>query len=134
MARLRVALIRLTAQRWVVLLVVAYLVVEPVATVVGVATEGVTGELDQAGEWGAVLGVSASALVAGVLSIRAAFLLRRDRRAAFRLFKLALLVDLLFGQIFNFTVNQFDAVTGLAVDLLLLAVVTAEHRRLVRES
>ena len=40
MARLRVALIRLTAQRWVVLLVVAYLVVEPVATVVGVATKG----------------------------------------------------------------------------------------------
>lgn len=83
---------------------------------------------------GAVLGVSASALVAGVLSIRAAFLLRDDRRAAFRLFKLALLVDLLFGQIFNFTVNQFDAVTGLGVDLLLLAVVTAEHRRLVRDS
>lgn len=132
--RLRDALVRLTAQRWVVLLVVAYLVVEPVATVVAVATEGVTGELDQLGEWGAVLGVSASAVVAGVLSIRAAFLLRNDRRAAFRLFKLALLVDLLFGQIFNFTVNQFDAVTGLAVDLLLLAVVTAEHRRLVRQS
>lgn len=51
-ARLRDALVRLTAQRWVVLLVVAYLVVEPVATVVVVTTEGVTGELDQAGEWG----------------------------------------------------------------------------------
>ncbi|MFI0791876.1 hypothetical protein ACH4OY_04110 [Micromonospora rubida] len=122
----------LTAQRWLVSLVVIYLVAEPALTLIGVLLDGVTGELDQEREWGAVLAVSASALVTAVLSVTAAVWLRRDRADAFRLFKLAILVDLLFGQIFNFTVNQFGAVTALGVDLLLLAVVTAEHRRLSR--
>ena len=61
-----------------------------------------------------------------------ALLLPSDQVRAFRLFKLALLVDLLFGQIFSFTVNQFGAVFALGVDLFLLAVVTAEYRRLCR--
>ncbi|MEV4491054.1 hypothetical protein AB0K04_13155 [Micromonospora coxensis] len=130
LARLRAWAIRLITARRVVSLVVVYLIVEPVVTVVAVAVDGVTGELDEAREWGAVLGVSASALVAAVLGIRAAFLLRRDRPGAFRLFKLALLVDLLFGQLFNFTVNQFGALAALGLDLFLLAVVTAEARRL----
>ncbi len=123
----------LTARRWLIWPVVVYLVVEPVVTVVAVLVDGVTGELDQQREWGAVLGTSVAALITAVLSVRAALRLRRDPADAFRLFKLALLVDLLFGQIFNFTVNQFGAVSALAVDLLLLGVVTAEHRRLCRQ-
>ncbi|WP_175441326.1 hypothetical protein [Micromonospora humi] len=119
-------------QRWLVWPVVVWLVAEPVVTVVAVILDGVTGALDQEREWGAVLGVSATALVTAVLSLRAAWLLRRDRTQAFRLFKLALLVDLLFGQVFNFTVNQFGAVFAVALDLALLGVVTAEHRRLRR--
>ena len=119
-------------RRWLVWPVVVYLVVEPVVTVVAVLLDGVTGELNQQREWGAVLGTSVSALITAVLSVRAALRLRRDRADAFRLFKLALLVDLLFGQIFNFTVNQFGAVSALAVDLFLLGVVTAEHHRLRR--
>ncbi|WP_432958966.1 hypothetical protein [Micromonospora haikouensis] len=130
LARVRRVAVGLTDQRWVVRFVVLYLVVEPALTVVGVAVDGVTGALDEEREWGAVLGVSASALATAVLSIAAAVRLRRDRIGAFRLFKLAILVDLLFGQIFNFTVNQFGAVAALAFDLFLLAVVTAEHRRL----
>ncbi|SCF01090.1 hypothetical protein GA0070558_119119 [Micromonospora haikouensis] len=132
LARVRRVAVGLTDQRWVVRFVVLYLVVEPALTVVGVAADGVTGALDEEREWGAVLGVSASALATAVLSIAAAVRLRRDRIGAFRLFKLAILVDLLFGQIFNFTVNQFGAVAALAFDLFLLAVVTAEHRRLSR--
>ncbi|WP_405094106.1 hypothetical protein OG767_01920 [Micromonospora sp. NBC_01392] len=119
-------------RRWLVWPVVVWLVVEPVVTVVAVVVDGVTGALDQEREWGAVLGVSATALVTAVLSLRAAWLLRRDRTEAFRLFKLAILVDLLFGQVFNFTVNQFGAVSAVALDLALLGVVTAEHRRLRR--
>ncbi|WP_209274858.1 hypothetical protein [Micromonospora profundi] len=121
-----------TRQRWLVWLVVVYLVLEPVLVVVAVLLDGVTGELDQEREWGAVLGVTATALVTAVLGLRAAWLLRPNRLDAFRLFKLALLVDLLFGQIFNFTVNQFSAVAVVAIDLALLGVVTAEHRRLRR--
>ncbi|MBU8858165.1 MULTISPECIES: hypothetical protein [unclassified Micromonospora] len=119
-------------RRWLVWPVVVYLVVEPVLTVVAVFLDGVTGELDQEREWGAVLGVSATALITAVLGLSAAWLLRRNRAEAFRLFKLALLVDLLFGQVFNFTVNQFGAVFAVALDLALLGVVTAEHRRLRR--
>ncbi|MFJ6166202.1 hypothetical protein ACIQH6_13895 [Micromonospora orduensis] len=121
-----------TRQRWLVWLGVVYLVVEPLVVVVAVLLDGVTGELDQEREWGAVLGVTATALVTAVLSLRAAWLLRSDRLEAFRFFKLALLVNLLFGQVFNFTVNQFAAVATVALDLALLGVVTAEHRRLRR--
>ncbi|TDC34720.1 hypothetical protein [Micromonospora sp. KC213] len=129
LAWLRTWAVRVITARWVVALVVMYLVAEPVTNVVSVVVDGVTGRLDEAREWGALLGVSAAALVAAVLGIRAAFLLRPDRAGAFRLFKLALLVNLLFGQVFNFTVNQFGAVATLALDLFLLAVVTGEHRR-----
>ena len=119
-------------RRWLVWPVVVYLVLEPMAVVLAVVLDGVTGELDQEHEWGAVLGVTVAALVTAVLSLRAAWLLRRERTEAFRFFKLALLVDLLFGQVFNFTVNQFGAVSAVALDLALLGVVTAEHRRLRR--
>lgn len=119
-------------RRWLIWPVVVYLVVEPVLTVLAVFLDGVTGHLGQEREWGAILGVSASALITAVLGLWAAWLLRRDRAEAFRLFKLALLVDLLFGQVFNFTVNQFGAVSAVALDLALLGVVTAEHRRLRR--
>ena len=44
-------------RRWLVWPVVVWLVVEPVATVVAVVVDGVTGALDQEREWGAVLGV-----------------------------------------------------------------------------
>ncbi|TDC65463.1 hypothetical protein E1258_05615 [Micromonospora sp. KC207] len=132
LARGRRVAVGLTDQRWVVRLVVLYVVVNPALTVVGVVIDGVTGTLDEEREWGAVLGVSASALATAVLSVTAAVRLRGNRLGAFRLFKLAILVDLLFGQIFNFTVNQFGAVAALAFDVFLLAVVTAEHRRLSR--
>ncbi|GGR67582.1 hypothetical protein GCM10010169_09070 [Micromonospora fulviviridis] len=121
-----------TTHRWVVAVVVLYVVGEPFVVVLRVLLDAVTGELPDQREWGAVLGVSVSALITAALSIRGALLLPSDQPRAFRLFKLALLVDLLFGQIFSFTVNQFGAVFALAVDLFLLAVVTAEYRRLCR--
>ncbi|MEH0841250.1 hypothetical protein V6U81_02495 [Micromonospora sp. CPCC 205711] len=128
----RRAVIWVTTHRWVVALVVLYLVGEPFVVVVNVLQDAVTGQLNDQREWRAVLGVSVSALITAVLSIRGAWLLPRDRTRAFRLFKLALLVDLLFGQIFSFTVNQFGALSALGVDLFLLGVVTAEYRRLCR--
>ncbi|WP_089016485.1 hypothetical protein [Micromonospora coriariae] len=130
----RRAVVWVTTHRWVVALVVLYLVGEPFVVVGNVFLDAVTGQLDDQREWRAVLGISASALITVVLSIRGASLLPRDRVRAFRLFKLALLVDLLFGQIFSFTVNQFGALSALAVDLFLLAVVTAEYRRLCRQA
>lgn len=132
--RARRAVIWVTTHRWVVSLVVLYLVGEPFVVVLRVMEEAITGQLPDQREWRAVLGVSVSALITAVLSIRGASLLPRDRARAFRLFKLALLVDLLFGQIFSFTVNQFGALSALGVDLFLLGVVTAEYRRLCRQA
>lgn len=69
-----------------------------------------------------------------MLSIRGALLLPRDEVGAFRLFRLAILVDLLFGQVFSFTVHQFGALVGLAIDLFLLAVITVKYRDLCRNA
>lgn len=134
LSRARRAMVWVTTHRWVVSLVVLYLVGEPFVVVSSFLLDTVTGQLHDQREWGAVLGVSIAALITAVLSIRGAWLLPRDRVRSFRLFKLALLVDLLFGQIFSFTVNQFGALSALAVDLFLLGVVTAEHRRLCRRA
>ncbi|MFF2655582.1 hypothetical protein [Streptomyces sp. NPDC058045] len=41
-----------------------------------------------------------------------------------RLLRWALLTDLVCGEVFKFTVNQFAAVTGLALSLALLWIVT----------
>ncbi|WP_433284253.1 hypothetical protein [Micromonospora sp. CA-244673] len=130
----RRGLVWVTTHRWVVSLVVLYVIGEPFVVVLRVLLDAITGHLPDQDEWGALLGVSVSALITAVLSIRGALLLPSDQTRAFRLFKLALLVDLLFGQIFSFTVNQFGAVFALGVDLFLLAVVTAEYRRLRREA
>ncbi|MGK5440282.1 hypothetical protein ACSNN7_00375 [Micromonospora sp. URMC 105] len=134
LSRARRAMVWVTTHRWVVSLVVLYLIGEPFVVVSSFLLDTVTGQWHDQREWGAVLGVSIAALITAVLSIRGAWLLPRDRVRAFRLFKLALLVDLLFGQIFSFTVNQFGALSALAVDLFLLGVVTAEHRRLCRRA
>ncbi|MEU9740965.1 hypothetical protein AB0E12_17465 [Micromonospora chersina] len=131
--RARRAAVWVTTHRWVVAVVVLYVIGEPFVVVLRVLLDAITGHLPDQDEWGALLGVSVSALITAVLSIRGALLLPSDQVRAFRLFKLALLVDLLFGQIFSFTVNQFGAVFALGVDLFLLAVVTAEYRRLCRQ-
>jgi hypothetical protein len=130
--RARRAVSWVTTHRWVVSLVVLYVVGEPFVVILDVLADAITGQLPDQREWGAVLGVAISAAITAVLSIRGAILLPSDQIRAFRLFKLALLVDLLFGQTFSFTVNQFGAVFALGVDLVLLAVVSAEYRRLCR--
>ena len=55
--------------------------------------------------------------------------LRRDRVRGLTLLRASLLVDLLAGQVFDFVVNQFSAVTNWLVGLCLLAVVSSALRR-----
>ncbi|WP_018801678.1 hypothetical protein [Salinispora arenicola] len=131
--RARQAMTWVVSSRWMVgLVVVVYLLGEPLVVVARVGVETVVGDLPNQQEWGAVLGVASSALATAVLSIRGALLLPRDEVGAFRLFRLAILVDLLFGQVFSFTVHQFGALVGLAIDLFLLAVITVKYRELCR--
>lgn len=96
----------------------------------GMAIDDTSSALSTGQEVGAVVAAGLCALVAAALTVAGAFRLRRDRLTAFRLFSAALLTDILLGQIFTFTVNQFSAVFGVAVSLFLLWVVSVEIRRL----
>ncbi|MEU5943537.1 hypothetical protein ABZ807_31235 [Micromonospora sp. NPDC047548] len=127
--RVRAAADRLLTRRWPVVLAAVYLVVQPVVTLTGAALEHATGELARAPQRGADLVVIGASLATALLGVRGGLLLRRERQRALRALHLALLVDLLFAQIFKFTVNQFAAVSALAVNLMLLWVVSAETRR-----
>ena len=73
----------------VVAVVVLYVIGEPFVVVLRVLLDAITGHLPDQDEWGALLGVSVSALITAVLSIRGALLLPSDQVRAFRLFKLA---------------------------------------------
>ncbi|NUR00052.1 MAG: hypothetical protein HOY79_27055 [Streptomyces sp.] len=55
--------------------------------------------------------------------------LRRDRVRGLALLRASLLVDLPAGQVFDFVVNQFSAVTNWLIGLCLPAVVSGALRR-----
>jgi len=67
-------------------------------------------------EWGQVLSSLASALLVlwGVLK------LRQSRLAAFRLFERSILISIFFTQVFIFYQEEFGALVGLAIDILML--------------
>ncbi len=67
-------------------------------------------------EWGQVLSSLASALLVlwGVLK------LRQSRLVAFRLFERSILISILFTQVFIFYQEEFGALVGLAIDILML--------------
>jgi hypothetical protein len=73
-----------------------------------------------------------STLLCAALIGRGISLLRTDRYRAFVHFHRALLVNLLFTRVFEFDVTQFLAVLSVLVDVIMLAVVTAELGRLDR--
>jgi hypothetical protein len=76
--------------------------------------------------WWAVVGMVASGAASLVCSVIGLRLVGRDRRRGYEWFRRAVLVNLLLSQIFLFRVDQWSAVTGLVVDLVLLGVVAAE--------
>lgn len=88
---------------------------------------------DSEREWNALVVALACATVTWGLYVYAVRKLRRDRGAAFRALRTGVLIDLLPGQVLNFTIHQFSAVQDLVLDVLLLAVVTAELRRMAAE-
>ncbi|WPO72083.1 hypothetical protein [Streptomyces sp. KN37] len=83
------------------------------------------GQLAREPQPGAHLVVALTEVASAALGIAGLIRLRGDRRAALRLFRAALLVDILVGQIFKFTMDQFAAVIELGIDLGLLWVVSA---------
>ncbi|MFE0176204.1 hypothetical protein ACFWZ2_28160 [Streptomyces sp. NPDC059002] len=83
------------------------------------------GQLAHEPQPGANLAVALTEVASAALGVAGLIRLRGDRTAALRLFRAALLVDILVGQIFKFTMDQFAAVVELGVDLGLLWVVSA---------
>ncbi|MGA4841721.1 hypothetical protein [Streptomyces sp. G45] len=89
---------------------------------------------DSEREWNALVAALACATVTWGLYLYGVRMLRRDRPAAFRALRTGLLIDLLPGQVLNFTIHQFSAVQDLVIDVLLLGVVTAELQRMAGPS
>ncbi|MCP2329530.1 uncharacterized membrane protein YdcZ (DUF606 family) [Hamadaea flava] len=111
---------RLAQRQWAINVAAGWIIAQPVLfPVIGVAIDA--GRLETGPTVVAVL----VTLVMTALGIAGAYRLRRDRAAAMRWFGLALSIDLMVGQVFKFTLNQFAAVPALAVDLLLLSIVNA---------
>ncbi|MFD7342117.1 hypothetical protein ACFV98_40075 [Streptomyces violascens] len=96
---------------------------------IAIAADGLTGNLAAETQWTAITGALACSLTSLVLSVRGTALLRRDRNAALRTLRAALLVDLLLGQAFKFMINQFSAVAGWLISLALLSVLSAQMGR-----
>jgi hypothetical protein len=113
-----------------VVIAVIYLIVQAPLPLIGFALEGSAGALDGEREWGAVIGMAVSALVTVAVTIWGLVRFRRDRLAAFQTLNTALLIDIVFGQVFTFVVNQFSAVPGLIVDVIVWGVISVKIRRL----
>ena len=104
------------------------------ATLVGTVGSGVATWLGGADvpRWivaGLLLSAAVSAALA-VLGIGA--VLRRDRMGAYLMFRRAVLVSLLVTQVFVFRIEEWSAVTGLVVDLLVLGLIAAELQQMAR--
>ena len=114
---------RLVAARWVPWLTVGVLV----AASIGAVGRGLLAWRDEADvpTWiivGLLVGAACSTLFAAIgLAI-----VRTRRRAAYVMFRRAVLVSLLITQVFLFRVEEWAATTGLVVDLLVLGLVAAE--------
>ncbi|WP_157872178.1 hypothetical protein [Streptomyces silaceus] len=114
----------LARTRVVLGLVVFLLLAEALLFAVWMSADLFGGQLLQEPQPGANVAVALTEVVSATLGIAGLIRLRGDHRAAFRLFQAELLVDLLVGQIFKFTMDQFAAVVELGIDLSLLWVVS----------
>ncbi|MEV5751781.1 hypothetical protein AB0L00_28515 [Actinoallomurus sp. NPDC052308] len=129
-ARVRVLAGRLASRRIVLDVAVLYLVAQGALTLAGVLADDVLSTHPAERETGAVVAVACCAVVSTALSGYGVLRLARDRPTAFRMCNVAVLLDILVGQVFKFTINQFAALSGLAMDLLVAWIIAIESRRL----
>ncbi|MCC2308285.1 hypothetical protein [Cellulomonas chengniuliangii] len=114
---------RLVRERWVPWAAVVVLTGAGVATV----GRGMVAWLQGADVPGwVVTGMLLSGAGSLACAVVGLVVVRRSRESGFAWFRRAVLVSLLLTQIFLFRLDQWAAVTGLVVDLVVLAVVAAE--------
>lgn len=121
--RTRVPRARLARHRWLGTVAALWLVAQPPLSLIGTLTHS-----ERRGEAGATAAIVVATVLTVGFGVAGAIRVRRDRASGLRLYATALMVDLLAGQAFKFTVYQFDALPGLAIDLVLLGLVSAERR------
>jgi hypothetical protein len=114
---------RVVRVRWLPRVTVAVLALATLFTV-GRGIALVAGGADL--PWWALAGMLASGAASLVCSGVGLRLVGRDRARGYEWFRRAVLVNLLLTQIFLFRVDQWSAVGGLVVDLVLLGLVAAE--------
>lgn len=124
-ARVRGVLRRAAGHRLALTLAVVCVLTEALLFAVWLTVAGLGGDLAYEPQRGALMGILVSAVASAVLGAAGLIRLRADRPTGLRLLRAALLVDILVGQIFKFTANQFASVTELVFDLCLLWVVSA---------
>ncbi|GAB3979020.1 hypothetical protein GCM10029978_073280 [Actinoallomurus acanthiterrae] len=129
-ARARSVVGRLVTHRVVLRVAVGYLVAQGALTLTGVIADDFIVTSAGERETGAVAAVACCAVVSTALGAYGLGRLRRGRVTAFRVFNATVLLDILAGQFFKFTINQFAALSDLAIDLLVAWVITTELRRL----
>lgn len=114
---------RVVRVRWLPRVTVAVLAIATLATV----GRGVWLIVDGAElPWWAEIGMIASGAVSLVCSGIGLHLVGTDRVRGYEWFRRAVLVNLLLTQIALFRIDQWSAVSGLVVDLVLLGVIAAE--------
>ncbi|WP_419992563.1 hypothetical protein [Streptomyces boninensis] len=120
------ALRRAAGSRTAAVLAIGCAITEAALLAVWIPMDALSGELEHDPQAGAAVGILVAAAASVVLATAGVVRLAWDRVAAFRLIRLGLLADVLVGQVFKFTVNQFAAVTELAFDLGVLWVVSVQ--------
>ncbi|MDF2266030.1 hypothetical protein P2Q00_11325 [Streptomyces coacervatus] len=128
-ARGRDAVTALVAHRVTLWAALAWTVLQGALLLVGAGWDLAAGRLRHEPEWGAVTGLVVCSAVMLGLAVAGVVRLRDDRVRGLGLLRASLLADLLAGQVFDFVVNQFSAVTNWLIGLCLLAVVSGALRR-----
>lgn len=114
---------RVVSARWSPWLTVGVLVFA-MAWSVGRGVTAWTGGVDVPG-W-VVAGLLASAGIAAAVAAFGLVVVRADRPRGYRLFRRAVLINLLVTQVFVFRIEEWAATTGLVVELAVLGLVAAE--------
>lgn len=128
-ARGRRAVTALCTHRATLWVTLGWTVLQGALLLVGVGWDLAAGRLRHEPEWGAVTGLVVCSAVMLGLAVAGVVRLRGDRVRGLGLLRASLLVDLLAGQVFDFVVNQFSAVTNWLIGLGLLTVVSGALRR-----
>lgn len=123
----------LLGRRWFVVLVVGVFMLQAAFALLAMLAVGIVlagpKTADQIPELGATVATTISSSVAAVIAMAGVLRMRRHRAGGYEWLQVAVTLDILITQPFNFTLNQFEALAGLAFDLVVYGVVTRRLHR-----